>query len=204
MNAEIEGQGPVPGAIVSGPEALWAAAAAVGAFGTWVMYDALPGLNWSEGISIAVGSRSAEYTAWSPAARWPAGGRQRAGTSGRVAACPRPRRRASGAVRFAGVAASTRPVGLRQCPMGPSARRMSPRVVGRRGRAQRARGAALAQWRARLPQMPCSAGAGGHRRSAEGPGAAGPRVDGGLRASAWASGEARARRCVRIWSITDT
>ena len=34
-------------------------------------------------------------------------------------------------------------------------------------------------------------------------GADGPRVEGGLRASAWAAVAARVRRCVRIWSITD-
>jgi len=46
MNVEREGKGPVPGAMVSGTALLWAAAAAVAAFGTWVMYDALPGINW--------------------------------------------------------------------------------------------------------------------------------------------------------------
>ena len=38
--------GPGPSAMVSGTAVLWAAAAAVAAFGTWVMYDALPGMNW--------------------------------------------------------------------------------------------------------------------------------------------------------------
>jgi hypothetical protein len=32
--------------MVSGTALLWATAAAVAAFGTWVMYDALPGINW--------------------------------------------------------------------------------------------------------------------------------------------------------------
>ncbi|WP_373061476.1 hypothetical protein [Gemmatimonas sp.] len=35
------------------------------------------------------------------------------------------------------------------------------------------------------------------------PGPDGPRVEGGLRAAAWAAVAARVRRCARIWSITD-
>lgn len=46
MNIESAGKGPVPGTTVSGTAPLWGAAAAVAALGTWVMYDALPGMNW--------------------------------------------------------------------------------------------------------------------------------------------------------------
>jgi hypothetical protein len=46
MTMEREEKGPVPGAMESGTARLWAAAAAVAAFGTWVMFDALPGMNW--------------------------------------------------------------------------------------------------------------------------------------------------------------
>lgn len=46
MNVENEGTGPGPGEMLSGTTVLWAAAAAVAAFGTWVMFDALPGINW--------------------------------------------------------------------------------------------------------------------------------------------------------------
>jgi hypothetical protein len=46
MNSATDGNGPVTGATVNGPALLWPAAAAVAAFGAWVMYDALPGLNW--------------------------------------------------------------------------------------------------------------------------------------------------------------
>ena len=46
MNVENEEKSPVTGAMVSGTARLWAAAAAVAAFGTWVMYDAQPGINW--------------------------------------------------------------------------------------------------------------------------------------------------------------
>ena len=46
MNVEREGKGPVPGVIVYGAARLWAVAAAVAAFGTWVMFDAQPGINW--------------------------------------------------------------------------------------------------------------------------------------------------------------
>ena len=46
MNVETKGTGSGPGAMVVGTGRLWVAAATVAAFGTWVMYDALPGMNW--------------------------------------------------------------------------------------------------------------------------------------------------------------
>ncbi len=55
MNVEREGKGPVPGAMVSGTALLWPAAAAVAALGTWVMFDALPGLNWALWTGAAAG-----------------------------------------------------------------------------------------------------------------------------------------------------
>ncbi len=38
--------GPAAGAVSGGPGVLWGTAAAVAAFGTWMLYDALPGINW--------------------------------------------------------------------------------------------------------------------------------------------------------------
>ena len=67
MSVEREGEeGPVPGTMVSGTALLWAAAAAVAAFGTLVMYDALPGINWvlwtgaaAAGLVVLVRNRDA-------------------------------------------------------------------------------------------------------------------------------------------------
>ncbi|MBL0170116.1 MAG: DUF4173 domain-containing protein [Gemmatimonadaceae bacterium] len=46
MHSERDVSGPVPGVVEGGLTLLWTAAAAVAAFGTWVMFDALPGINW--------------------------------------------------------------------------------------------------------------------------------------------------------------
>ena len=46
MDTKRDEQGPGPGATVRGTSRLWAAAAAVAALGTWVMFDARPGVNW--------------------------------------------------------------------------------------------------------------------------------------------------------------
>ncbi len=108
----------------------------------------------------------------------------RASTDRWAAAWPRPRSRASWAVRTAG------PVG------GRGRRRPIGRAGGTDTHATGPRGAA----------GPCSGdgrGVGGRTRRTQRPRLVGARVDGGLRGPAWASRAAQVRRCVRIWSFTD-
>src|SRR5438445_5291299 len=46
MGKQSEDTSPSSGAAKGEPRLLWATAAAVAAFGTWMLYDALPGINW--------------------------------------------------------------------------------------------------------------------------------------------------------------
>ena len=128
----------------------------------------------TEGNSIGLGRVSGERRARSPTPRGPPGAR-------RPALRPPPRLggRPDGVFRRRLVSAGTD----RSPGWDGRARRTFPRGAGCRGAAQGA------QWIAPGRRV--------------GPGPDGPRVDGRLRASAWAAAAARVRRCVRIWSITD-
>jgi len=46
MSDQSENLGPSAGAVRGGDGLLWATAAAVAGFGNWMLYDALPGINW--------------------------------------------------------------------------------------------------------------------------------------------------------------
>jgi uncharacterized protein DUF4153 len=46
MSAQSEDASPAPGAVRGDPRLLWATAAAVAGFGDWMLFDALPGINW--------------------------------------------------------------------------------------------------------------------------------------------------------------
>jgi hypothetical protein len=46
MSEGSEDSSPSSGAVKGEPRLLWATAAAVAGFGTWMLYDALPGINW--------------------------------------------------------------------------------------------------------------------------------------------------------------
>ena len=46
MSEKSEDSSPSSGAVKGEPGLLWATAAAVAGFGTWMLYDALPGINW--------------------------------------------------------------------------------------------------------------------------------------------------------------
>lgn len=46
MSEEPEDSSPSSGAVKGEPRLLWATAAAVAGFGNWMLYDALPGINW--------------------------------------------------------------------------------------------------------------------------------------------------------------
>ncbi len=46
MSDKSEDSSPSSGAVKGEPRLLWATAAAVAGFGTWMLYDALPGINW--------------------------------------------------------------------------------------------------------------------------------------------------------------
>jgi Domain of unknown function (DUF4153) len=46
MSEESEASSPPSGAVKGEPGLLWATAAVVAGFGTWMLYDALPGINW--------------------------------------------------------------------------------------------------------------------------------------------------------------
>ena len=54
MGGESEGASPSSGAVKGKPTLLWVTAAAVAGLGTWMLYDALPGINWALWTSAAV------------------------------------------------------------------------------------------------------------------------------------------------------
>jgi hypothetical protein len=54
MREKSEGSSPPSAAVKGEPGLLWATAAAVAGFGNWMLYDALPGINWLLWTGVAV------------------------------------------------------------------------------------------------------------------------------------------------------
>lgn len=54
MREPIEESSPSSGAMMGEPARLWATSAAVATFGNWMLYDALPGINWILWTGVAV------------------------------------------------------------------------------------------------------------------------------------------------------
>lgn len=54
MTDPSDNSSPVAGVVQGAPGLLWATAAAVAGFGAWVLYDALPGINWALWTGAAV------------------------------------------------------------------------------------------------------------------------------------------------------